>query len=137
MSQKGHEMKKGILLYRTDENGTHYPDPEFLRPHVTISRLEGQVAGLKEENEKLKTDLIKVPKHSMNYQYMKELEEENEYLKKEKTGLEDELDKLFGEVSTEAYMGLKKEKEGLWEFIKDKFKDDSGIDDEVMGFIYG
>ena len=110
MSQKGHEMKKGILLYRTDENGTHYPDPEFLRPHVTISRLEGEVAGLKEENE---------------------------YLKKEKTGLEDELDKLFGEVSTEAYMGLKKEKEGLWEFIKDKFKDDSGIDDVVMGFIYG
>lgn len=33
------------------------------------------------EIEELKIKLIKVPKHSMNYQYMKELEKENEELK--------------------------------------------------------
>ena len=42
-----------------------------------------EIVALKEENEKLKENMIKVPKGSMNYGYMKELEEENKKLKEE------------------------------------------------------
>lgn len=43
--------------------------------------LEDKNKELKEEIDELKTLLIKVPKGSMNYSYMKNLEEENEKLK--------------------------------------------------------
>jgi hypothetical protein len=46
-----------------------------------------------------------------------------------------EIDELKKE--TRDLEELEMEKDGLWEFIKDKFKDDSGIEDEVRGFIWG
>jgi len=48
----------------------------------TMEALQKQIRELQEQNDALTKQLTKVPKKSMNYRYMKDLEEENERLKK-------------------------------------------------------
>ena len=54
-----------------------------IRLQLSVNGLGKKNDELEEENKKLKTDLIKVPKGSMNYRYMREMEEENKKLKDE------------------------------------------------------
>ena len=61
-----------------------------------IVELQEQIKHLKADNDELKTKLIKVPKGTMNYSYMKDMENEIKTLKEENDRLEQfhEWDKI-------------------------------------------
>jgi len=58
---------------------------------------DGEMIILEREIDKLKEDLIKVPKHSMNYQYMRELEASNQQLRSFQREV-DQMEAGLGEI---------------------------------------
>ncbi len=56
-----------------------------------IVELQEQIKTLKADNDELKTKLIKVPKGTMNYSYMKDMEDEIKTLKEQLVDKDDEI----------------------------------------------
>tara|TARA_R100001594_G_scaffold148551_2_gene204022 strand:+ start:594 stop:1679 length:1086 start_codon:yes stop_codon:yes gene_type:complete len=88
-----------------------------------IFDLQKENKQLKEENEKLRISLIKVPKGSMNYAYMKELEEENNDLENKIVEQDVEISNLKSELEDakkdeELFNKIRSERDDLSEEIE-------------------